>query len=178
MSRYRSQKLPRYFRADAAFANPEVYEFLEAEDYGYAIRLSANDVLQREIEPLLTRPVGRSSNAPVVWYAEFPYQAQSWKCARRCGGQGGVAQGRVVPPRRLHRYQSEPVRQNRWSDSTTSVARPSSGSKKARTPSNGPGCPVTTLPTTKCVCSYLCWRTIWATFCGRPCCPESCGTGR
>ena len=31
VARYRSQKLPRYFRADAAFANPEVYEFLEAE---------------------------------------------------------------------------------------------------------------------------------------------------
>src|ERR1017187_377818 len=71
VARYRGQKFPRYFRADAAFANPEVYEFLEAEGYGYAIRLPANDVLQREIEPLLTRPVGRPSNAPVVWYAGF-----------------------------------------------------------------------------------------------------------
>jgi hypothetical protein len=25
----------RYFRGDAAFANPENYEFLEAEGYGY-----------------------------------------------------------------------------------------------------------------------------------------------
>jgi hypothetical protein len=28
--------------------------------------LPANDVLQRDIEPLLTRPVGRLPNAPVV----------------------------------------------------------------------------------------------------------------
>ena len=31
VSRYRDRKLRRYFRADAAFASPEVYEFLEAE---------------------------------------------------------------------------------------------------------------------------------------------------
>src|SRR5918993_5172052 len=49
----------RYFRADAAFAAPEVYEFLEAEGYGYVIRLPANAVLQRRIAHLLTRPVGR-----------------------------------------------------------------------------------------------------------------------
>jgi hypothetical protein len=39
---------------DAAFARPELYEYLEPEGYLYAIRLPANDVLQREIEPLLT----------------------------------------------------------------------------------------------------------------------------
>jgi hypothetical protein len=49
----------RYFRADAAFASPEVYAFLEAEGYAYAIRLPANAVLQRRIAHLLTRPVGR-----------------------------------------------------------------------------------------------------------------------
>ena len=41
-ARYRERGLRRYFRADAAFANPEVYEFLEAEGYIYAIRLPAN----------------------------------------------------------------------------------------------------------------------------------------
>ena len=29
--RYRDKKLKRYFRADAAFASPGVYDFLEAE---------------------------------------------------------------------------------------------------------------------------------------------------
>jgi DDE family transposase len=67
----------------AAFANPAVYEFLETEGYGYVIGLPANEMLQREIEPLLTRPVGRPANAPVVWYTDFLYQAQSWERARR-----------------------------------------------------------------------------------------------
>ena len=31
VARYRERDLHRYFRADAAFANPEVYAFLEAE---------------------------------------------------------------------------------------------------------------------------------------------------
>ena len=47
-----------YFRGDAAFANPEMYEVLEAEQIAYTIRLPANDVLQRRIGYLLKRPVG------------------------------------------------------------------------------------------------------------------------
>ena len=49
VARYRKRELSRYFRADAAFAKPEVYEFLEAEGYIYAIRLPANPVLQKSI---------------------------------------------------------------------------------------------------------------------------------
>jgi Transposase DDE domain len=52
-----------YFRADAGFANPEVYDFLEAECMKYAIRLPANPVLQDGIGYLLNRPVGRPPNA-------------------------------------------------------------------------------------------------------------------
>ena len=40
--RYRDRVKRLYFRGDAAFANPEIYEFLEAEGMGYAIRLPAN----------------------------------------------------------------------------------------------------------------------------------------
>jgi Transposase DDE domain group 1 len=71
------------FRADAAFAKPEIYEALEERDVKYAIRLPANDNLQRNITELLTRPVGRPSSKPVVWYMSFLYQAASWKTARR-----------------------------------------------------------------------------------------------
>ena len=31
--RYRDKKLKRYFRADAAFASPDVYDVLEAEEF-------------------------------------------------------------------------------------------------------------------------------------------------
>jgi len=48
VARYRTVKR-RYFRGDAAFANPEIYEFLEAEGMGYAIRLPANRVVQDKI---------------------------------------------------------------------------------------------------------------------------------
>jgi hypothetical protein len=71
------------FRADAAFAKPEIYEALEASGVKYAIRIPANDSLERDIAELLTRPVGRPSHKPVVWYKGFLYQAASWKTARR-----------------------------------------------------------------------------------------------
>ena len=71
------------FRADAAFAKPEIYEALEARGVKYAIRIPANDSLDRDIAELLTKPVGRPSHKPVVWYKSFLYQAASWKTARR-----------------------------------------------------------------------------------------------
>ena len=71
------------FRADAAFAKPELYAALEERDVKYAIRLPANDNLQRNITELLTRPVGRPSYKPVVWFKSFLYQAASWKTPRR-----------------------------------------------------------------------------------------------
>jgi Transposase DDE domain group 1 len=83
VARYRTTVKRRYFRADAAFAAPEVYEFLEAEDYGYAIRLPANAVLQKRIAYLLTRPVGRPPHEVRRFYASFRYQAQSWNRSRR-----------------------------------------------------------------------------------------------
>jgi hypothetical protein len=81
----RQQKLGRdvVFRADAAFAKPEIYEALEARGVKYAIRIPANDSLERDVAELLTRPVGRPSHKPVVWYKSFLYQAASWKTARR-----------------------------------------------------------------------------------------------
>jgi len=83
VERYRGREIERFFRADAAFANPDVYRFLEAEGFLYAIRLPANEVLQREIKHLLTRPVGRPSKKPKVYYHSFQYQAASWDRARR-----------------------------------------------------------------------------------------------
>src|SRR5712675_1032815 len=59
MARYRDTVKRRYFRGDAAFANPDIYEFLEAEGVGYVIRLPANRILQEKIGYLLKRPVGR-----------------------------------------------------------------------------------------------------------------------
>jgi hypothetical protein len=60
-----------------------VYEYLEAEGFQYAIRLPANQVLQAQLAPLLTRPVGRPPHYVRRFYASFRYQAQSWSRSRR-----------------------------------------------------------------------------------------------
>jgi hypothetical protein len=83
VERYRDRPLRRYFRADAAFAKPEIYEFLEAEGYAYAIRLPTNSVLQEQIAHLLTRPVGRPPNYVRVFHASITYQAATWSKPRR-----------------------------------------------------------------------------------------------
>ncbi len=83
VARYRGRPLRRLLRADAAFALPEVYEYLEAEGVQYAIRLPANQVLQRQIAHLLKRPVGRPPHSVRRVYGSFRYQAQSWSRPRR-----------------------------------------------------------------------------------------------
>jgi hypothetical protein len=60
-----------------------VYETLEERGVKYAMRLPSNDSLGRDIAELLTRPVGRPSHKPLVWYKSFLYQAAGWKTARR-----------------------------------------------------------------------------------------------
>src|SRR6202521_89698 len=70
-------------RADAAFAKPEAYEALEERGVKYAIRIPANDSLERDIAELLPRPVGRPSIKPLIEYKSFLYQAASWGRARR-----------------------------------------------------------------------------------------------
>src|SRR6202140_2612095 len=85
------------FRADAAFAKPEIYEALEERDVKYAIRLPANDNLDRNITELLTRPVGRPSYKPLVWFKSFLYQAASWRTAGRGIAEVEVDLGGVFP---------------------------------------------------------------------------------
>jgi hypothetical protein len=81
--RYRCKVSRTYFRADAGFANPDVYEYLEAEGIKYAIRLPGNRILQERIAYLLKRPVGRPSLDVRRSYANFNYQAASWTKPRR-----------------------------------------------------------------------------------------------
>jgi len=83
VERYQRERVRLLFRGDAAFAKPEIYEYLEPRGIGYAIRLPANEVLQEHIKHLLKRPVGRPPQKPIVWYHDFRYQAGSWDHARR-----------------------------------------------------------------------------------------------
>lgn len=83
IDRYRGYNILRFFRGDAAFADPNVYSCLEAEDYFYTIRLKDNAILHDKIEHLLTRPVGRPPKQPIVLYESFQYRAASWDNSRR-----------------------------------------------------------------------------------------------
>jgi len=97
VERYRERDLRRYFRGDAAFASPDIYEFLEAGGFLYAIRLPKNPILQESIGHLLTRPVGRPPNHVRRYYASFSYQAGSWNKRRRVVAKVEWHPGELVP---------------------------------------------------------------------------------
>ena len=97
VERYQKREGRLLFRADAAFAKPEVYEYLEPRDIGYAIRLPANEVLQEHIKHLLKRPVRRPPQKPAVRYHDFRYQAGSWDHPRRVVAKVEWHRGELFP---------------------------------------------------------------------------------
>jgi hypothetical protein len=106
IARYRGTVKRLYFRGDAALANPEMYEYLEAEGIGYTIRLLANDVLQRQIGNLLTRPVGRPPHEVRPLLRQLHLAGAELEQAAPRRGQSRMASGRALPVRRLYRDQS------------------------------------------------------------------------
>lgn len=97
VERYREWNLRCYFRGDGAFASPDLYEFLEGENYKYVIRLKANKILQECIGHLLTRPVGRPPSHVRRYYASFSYQAGSWSRKRRVVAKVEWPPGELYP---------------------------------------------------------------------------------
>lgn len=95
--RYLKMAVRLLFRADAAFAKPEIYEYMESKGIGYAIRLPGNDVLQREIAHLLVRPTEWPTRKPIVSYHDFTYQAQSWDVPRRVVAKVEWHRGELLP---------------------------------------------------------------------------------
>lgn len=97
IERYRHYDIPKYFRGDAAFALPKLMRLLENECFLYAIRIKTNAVLEREIEHLLTRPVGRPSHKPKMFFHSFQYQAKSWQRSRRVVAKIEWHRGQLFP---------------------------------------------------------------------------------
>jgi hypothetical protein len=97
MARYADRHLMRFFRGDAAFAIPGLYDMLEAEGCFYAIRLCANRVLQGRIAHLLKRPVGRPPKGVKRIYGDFEYQAASWDKPRRVVTKAEWHPGELFP---------------------------------------------------------------------------------
>jgi len=96
VKRYQNTK-KRLFRGDAGFAKPEIYEYLERQDYQYAIRLPANNILHSEIAFLLKRPVGRPPRKPVVRFTSFEYRAATWDKLRRVVAKVEWHRGELYP---------------------------------------------------------------------------------
>ena len=94
------------FRADAAFAKPEICDALEQRDVAYAIRMPANESLEWKIADLLFRSPGRPSRKPLVRYKSFHISGGELDAAATNRGESRASCWRVVPARRLHRHKS------------------------------------------------------------------------
>jgi hypothetical protein len=97
VGRYRGEGTRQLFRADAAFAKPEIYQFLEARGVGYAIPLPSNGILEGHIAHLLTRPRGELPARLLVYYHDFTYQAGSRTHARRVVAKVEWHRGELLP---------------------------------------------------------------------------------
>ena len=174
VARYRGTLKRLYFRGDAAFANPEIYEFLEGEGIGYTIRLPANRVLQDRIGYLLKRPVGRPPHEVRRYYASFSYQAQSWTKPRRVVAKVEWHPGELYP---------------RVGFIVTNLARPAgrvvafynqrgTAEQWIKEGKSGRGCHAARSATTPSASSSMRSPTTSATSCGRWRCPRRRSHGR
>ena len=160
--RYKERKVRLYFRGDAAFASPEIYEYLEAEGLLYVIRLKANAILQRNIAHLLTRPVGRPPAHVRRFHASFKLSGRVVEQEAPCRGQSGVAPRRAGSSRRFHRhYLSRPTKRvvafyNHRGTAEQHI-------KEGKNAITGPVCHVASSATMPFGSSFTPWPTIWAT---------------
>ena len=96
------------FRADAAFAKPEIYDALEQRGVDYAIRMPANKSLELKIEEILFPSAGTAELHALGALQEFPLSGEELDHAQTDCLQGGAPPGRAVPSRRLRRDQHGP----------------------------------------------------------------------
>ena len=99
---------------------------MEERGAKYAIRIPANEILQRDIEELLKRPPGRPGKKPLVEYKGFLYQAASWKTDRRVVAKvehhpgelfrrvGFIVTNLTLPSRAVVRFYNKRGRAEQW----------------------------------------------------------------
>ena len=95
------------FRADAAFAKPEVYEALEERGVKYAIRIPANDILQRDIEELLKRPRGEAHQETAGRAEGVLVPGSRLEDGSKGGGESRASFRGVVPASGVHCNESD-----------------------------------------------------------------------
>ena len=162
-----SRKVSRiYFRADAAFANPEVYEFLEAERSKCAIRFPRTASCKKKDQPSPDHPIGRPPNEVRRSYANFTCQAGSWTKSRRVVAKDDRGIRAELYPRVGFISPTWPARRARrgFLQQTRNMR---AGSRKARARSNGRGSRAGRSPRTPFVFSFMPSPTISAISCAR-----------
>jgi hypothetical protein len=98
VERYRTWFKLFWFRGDAAFAKPEIYEYCETQRLTYFIRLPANATLNKLLAPHLSRPVGRPPQSGIqVKIVDLHYQAKSWSRPRRVVAKIEWHRGELFP---------------------------------------------------------------------------------
>ncbi len=139
LARYADRELMRFFRADAAFAVPDIYKTPEAEGCSCAVRPGKTAVSESRIASVLKRPTGRPPTHVRRICGDFAYQAASrdkpsWdKPGGSSPGSNGI---RVTCSRRSASQRSASWSPScRWSrtgsfGSTTNAAPPNSMSRK------------------------------------------------
>jgi hypothetical protein len=159
VARYRKAAARIAFRGDAAFAQPNIYEFLEAEGIEYAIRLPANQILQARIGHLLKRPVGRPAHYVQRIYKSFRYQAASWRVLVGLSPRWNGTSGNCS---RASGSSSRTCGSNRRTSlgSTTSAGRANNGSRRARQRSSGRAYRAARSTPTRSASSFTRWLTI------------------
>ena len=175
VERYRERNLRRYFRGDAAFAAPDIYEFLESEGFLYAIRLPKNQILQESIAHMLTRPVGRTMCGAITPASGIRLEVGTGSGAWWPRWNGTPASCAPASALLSPTCRGPP---NGWWRFIITVGQRSNTSRKANTPSSGPGCHAASSATTRFGSSFTPWLTIWATSCGRLHCQRRWNTGR
>ena len=91
------------FRADAAFAKPEIYEALEERGADYAIRIPANKSLELEIEDILFRSAGEARPQAASALQELSLSGGELEGAQTSCRQGRAPPGRAIRARRFYR---------------------------------------------------------------------------
>jgi hypothetical protein len=98
VERYHSWFNLFWFRGDAAFAKPKIYEYCEEQRINYFIRLPANENLYELVAPHLSRPVARPpKNGIQVKVVDLQYQAKSWHKPRRVVAKIEWQRGELFP---------------------------------------------------------------------------------
>jgi hypothetical protein len=83
--RTRWPNVPIVLRADAGFADPALYTFLEEQEIAYTLAIAGNGVLHAKSQPLRERAAkeaAASGEQRAVVYGKVWYQAQSWERGR------------------------------------------------------------------------------------------------